>query len=117
MNKLLIFLLTLTWLFAGPAKAHTYWWVASYYGAYFHGRTTANGETYNMWADTCAHKSLRFGTRLRLTNPHTGKVAVCRINDRGPYIAGRTLDVSKGVAQKLGMLSAGVVTLKVEVLQ
>ena len=77
----------------------------SYYAHYFHGRTTANGETFNMWANTAAHKTLPFGTRLRVC--YQGCVDV-RINDRGPYIYGRDLDVSYGVASRIGLLGPGV---------
>ena len=77
----------------------------SYYAHYFHGRTTANGETFNMWANTAAHKTLPFGTRLRVC--YSGCVDV-RINDRGPFIAGRHLDLSYGAASRIGLLGPGV---------
>jgi len=87
---------------------------ASWYGPRFHGRITANGEIYNQMAYTAAHKSLPFGTLLRITNPINNKSLIVRINDRGPYIPGRQLDLSKGAAQKLGVLFSGVKKLKVE---
>ena len=77
----------------------------SYYAHYFHGRTTANGETFNMWANTAAHKTLPFGTRLRVC--YSAYVDV-RINDRGPFIAGRHLDISYGAASRIGLLGPGV---------
>lgn len=79
--------------------------LTSYYAHYFHGRTTANGETFNMYGNTAAHKTLPFGTRLRVC--YKGCVDV-RINDRGPYIGERELDLSYGAAQHIGLLGPGV---------
>ena len=79
--------------------------LASWYGPYFHGRTTANGESYNMYGFTAAHKTLPFGTQLRVC--YNGCVDV-RINDRGPYIGGRQLDLSQGAAAQIGLLDVGV---------
>jgi peptidoglycan lytic transglycosylase len=87
---------------------------ASWYGPRFHGRLTANGEIYDQMGYTAAHKSLPFGTLLKLTNPKTNKSVVVRINDRGPYIPGRKIDLSKKVAMELGAFTNGVVKLKVE---
>jgi peptidoglycan lytic transglycosylase len=87
---------------------------ASWYGPKFHGKTTANGEHFDQMAFTAAHKKLKFGTLLRITNPKNDKSVVVRINDRGPYIPGRQLDLSKAAAQELGMIKKGVVKLKVE---
>jgi rare lipoprotein A (peptidoglycan hydrolase) len=87
---------------------------ASWYGPRFHGKVTANGEIYNQMALTAAHKSLPFGTLLQITNPKNGKSLIVRINDRGPYVDGRDLDLSKGTAKSLGILHKGVVRLKVE---
>jgi len=87
---------------------------ASWYGPKFHGKQTANGEVYNQMAFTAAHKSLKFGTLLKLTNIKNGKSVIVRINDRGPYIKGREIDLSKGAAIALGILKKGVVKLKVE---
>lgn len=87
---------------------------ASWYGPRFHGRLTANGEIYDQSAFTAAHKSLKFGTLLRITNPRTNKSIVVRINDRGPYIPGRQLDLSKAAAEELGVIYGGVKKLKVE---
>lgn len=69
--------------------------VASWYGPGFHGRLTANGERYNMHALTAAHKTLPFGTEVKVTNVKNGKSVVVRINDRGPFTKGRTIDLSK----------------------
>lgn len=87
---------------------------ASWYGPNFHGKMTANGEIYDQMAFTAAHKQLSFGTLLKVTNPKNGRSVIVRINDRGPYIKGRDLDLSKGAAIELGMLRKGVARLKIE---
>ena len=87
---------------------------ASWYGPRFHGRLTANGEIYDQNAFTAAHKSLRFGTLLRITNPRTNKSLIVRINDRGPYIPGRQIDLSKAAAEELDVIGSGVKKLKIE---
>lgn len=87
---------------------------ASWYGPGFHGRKTANGELYDQMSYTAAHKSLKFGTLLKITNLRNNKSVVVRINDRGPYVQGRDLDLSKASALALGMVKRGVVRIKVE---
>jgi rare lipoprotein A len=87
---------------------------ASWYGPKFHGKVTANGEIYDQMALTAAHKSLKFGTLLKVTNPKNGKSVIVRINDRGPYIGDRELDLSKGAATKLGLIERGVARVKIE---
>jgi rare lipoprotein A len=87
---------------------------ASWYGPKFHGKFTANGEVYDQMALTAAHKSLSFGTLLKITNPKNGKSVIVRINDRGPYIEGRELDLSKGAAIELGIMEKGVARVKVQ---
>lgn len=87
---------------------------ASWYGPGFHGRKTANGEVYDQNSFTAAHKSLKFGTLLKITNLKNNKSVVIRINDRGPYIHGRDLDLSKAAAIELGMVKKGVAKIKVE---
>jgi len=87
---------------------------ASWYGPRFHGRLTANGEIYDQMGLTAAHKSFPFGTLLKLTNPSTKTSVIVRINDRGPYIPGRQIDLSKKVAMILGVYKKGVAKLKVE---
>ena len=84
---------------------------ASWYGPGFHGKRTANGERFNTHALTAAHKTLPFGTQLRVTNERTGRSVVVRINDRGPYARGRVIDLSKAAADAVGILSVGTVTL------
>jgi len=88
--------------------------IASWYGPKFHGKQTANTEKYNQMALTAAHKTLPFGTMLRVTNPQNGKQVIVRINDRGPYIKGRDLDLSKGAALQLGMIEKGVIKVEIE---
>ena len=90
--------------------------VASYYADKFHGRKTANGEIFDMYALTAAHKSLPFNTMVKVTNLDNGKSVVVRINDRGPFVAGREIDVSKAAASKLGMLSEGVARVSLQIL-
>ncbi|QTD45957.1 septal ring lytic transglycosylase RlpA family protein [Ottowia testudinis] len=81
--------------------------VASWYGPGFHGRRTANGEKFDMHELTAAHKTLPFGTRVLVHNPRTGKEVVVRINDRGPFIKGRVIDLSKAAAKALGFNARG----------
>lgn len=89
---------------------------ASWYGKKYHGRTTASGERYNMYAMTAAHKTLPFGTRVKVTDLATGRTVVVTINDRGPFIKGRIIDLSKKAAQKLGMLEKGTAKVRLKVL-
>ena len=84
--------------------------LASWYGPYFHGRLTANGETYNMHGITAAHKTLPFNTKLRVC--YEGCVDV-RINDRGPYIGQRELDLSYGAAKAIGLIDPGAATVEI----
>jgi rare lipoprotein A len=84
---------------------------ASWYGPGFHGKRTANGERFNTNALTAAHKTLPFGTQVRVKNERTGKSVVVRINDRGPYAHGRVIDLSKAAAAAVGISGVGQVTL------
>ncbi len=86
---------------------------ASYYAS---GEVTANGEAFNPMGMTAAHRRMKFGTFLRVENEESGKSVIVRINDRGPYVDGRSLDLSLGAAKKLGMVEKGVATVKVTVL-
>ncbi len=88
---------------------------ASWYGQYFHGRQTACGERYNMHAMTAAHLTLPFHTYVRVTNLKNGKSVVVKINDRGPYVDGRVIDLSRGAANKIDMLNSGVAKVKIVV--
>ncbi len=85
--------------------------VASWYGPGFHGKRTASGETFNTNDLTAAHKTLPFGTQIRVTNERTGKSVVVRINDRGPYAHERVIDLSKAAAEAVGISGVGQVNL------
>lgn len=87
---------------------------ASWYGPGFHGRTTASGERFNQNAMTCAHRTARFGTMLRVTDLRTGKTITCRVNDRGPFTGGRVIDLSKAAATRLGMIRRGTAKVRVQ---
>ena len=89
--------------------------VASYYADKFHGRTTSNGEKFDMYALTAAHKTLPFNTKVIVTNLSNGKKVTVRINDRGPFIAGREIDLSKAAAEQLGMIKSGTAKVKITV--
>ncbi|MGE4408400.1 septal ring lytic transglycosylase RlpA family protein [Pseudomonas sp.] len=89
---------------------------ASYYARMHHGKRTANGETHDQNALVAAHRSLPFGTRVRVTNLNNGKQVVVRINDRGPFRRGRIIDLSRAAAIELDMLNAGVVRVRIETL-
>lgn len=90
---------------------------ASWYGGQFHGRTTANGEQFDMNGLTAAHRSLPFGSRVRVTNEATEDSVVVRINDRGPYAGSRIIDLSRAAAKKVRLIGPGVAPVKLEVLQ
>ena len=91
--------------------AETY---ASYYGEAFNGRPTSSGEIFDMNAYTAAHKTLPFGTFLEVTNLENGKKVVVRVNDRGPFVANRELDLSKAAAESLGMISRGITRVSIK---
>ncbi|RME35133.1 MAG: septal ring lytic transglycosylase RlpA family protein, partial [Deltaproteobacteria bacterium] len=80
---------------------------ASWYGPKFHGRKTSNGETFDMYALTAAHKTLPLGVSVRVTNLRNGRQVVVRVNDRGPFVAGRIIDLSYAAAKELDMIEAG----------
>jgi rare lipoprotein A len=90
--------------------------IASWYGPKYHGRQTASGETFDQMAMTAAHKKLKFNTKVRVVDKDTGNSVTVRINDRGPFVAGRIIDLSKGAASKLGILEKGLANVKLEVL-
>ena len=87
--------------------------VASYYGKEHAGRRTASGERFNPGAMTAAHRTLRFGTKVRVTDTRNGRSVVVRINDRGPFVKGRSIDLSSGAARVIGMGGAAQVKLTV----
>jgi rare lipoprotein A len=90
--------------------------MASWYGRKFHGRLTANGERYNMYGRTAAHKTLPFNTYLRVTNLRNGRQTVVRINDRGPFVRGRIIDLTYTSAKELRLAEEGVVPVRIEAL-
>jgi len=89
---------------------------ASWYGPGFYGNRTASGEVLRPGTYTAAHRSLPFGTRVRVTNLNNGRSAVVRINDRGPFTGGRIIDLAHGAASDLGVTASGVATVRLEVL-
>lgn len=102
----------------GPdGKSHELTGMASWYGERFHGRQTASGELYDMYAMTAAHKTLPFGTMVRVTDIETRKTVIVRITDRGPFTKGRVIDLSYAAAGELDMIQAGVVRVRVDIVQ
>lgn len=97
-------------------QSRVYYGSASWYGPGFHGRRTANGERFDKNRSTLASRHLPFGTLVRVTCLKTGKSATARVNDRGPFVHGRIVDCSEGLAKKIGLKSLGVSRVKVEVL-
>lgn len=91
--------------------------LASYYGKKYHGRKTASGEIFNMNKMTAAHRSLPFFTKLKVTNLKNNQSVIVKVNDRGPFIEGRIIDLSYAAAKRIGMLRDGVVKVKIEAVQ
>lgn len=90
---------------------------ASWYGGEFHGRRTAGGTRFNAHHLTAAHRSLRFGSKVRVTDLRSGRSVVVRITDRGPYVRGRGIDLSYAAASRLGMLHRGVARVRIELIR
>lgn len=90
--------------------------IASYYHDSLHGNKTASGKVYNKNALSAAHKTLPLGTRVRVTNPNTGRSVDLEVNDRGPFIKGRIIDLSRRAATELGMIKKGVTGVQVKIL-
>jgi rare lipoprotein A len=91
--------------------------IASYYGKKFHKERTANGEIFNMYKVSAAHKSYPLGTKVRVTNLENGKSLKLVINDRGPFVSGRIIDLSYKAARKLGFVNQGTVKVRIDVLR
>jgi rare lipoprotein A len=91
--------------------------IASWYGPGFDGNLTANGEIYDMNGISAAHKTLPFGTVVRVVDLETGRSIVVRINDRGPFVEGRIIDLSKGAAEKLGMIERGIISVGLRIVR
>ncbi len=117
MKKAFVFILIVTLVFpvfAGKTmlKENA---VASYYGAQYDGRPTSSGEIFDMYAMTAAHKTLPFGTMLEVTNLDNGNSVIVRVNDRGPFVKDREIDVSQGAAEKLGMITSGTARVSIAI--
>jgi rare lipoprotein A len=91
--------------------------LASWYGEFHHGQSTASGEIFDMTQFTAAHRTLPLGTRLRVMNLENGRIVRVRVNDRGPYIPGRVLDLSHGAARALDMVERGVVSVRFDIIE
>ncbi len=106
-----------------PLKKDTKWigytqsGKASYYASKFHNRKTASGERYNQFSNTAAHKKLPFGTKVKVTNVKNGKSVTVKINDRGPFVRGRIIDLSRSAFKRIANLDSGVINVKIEVVQ
>lgn len=87
---------------------------ASFYATKFGGRRTANGEKLHHDSMTCAHRTFPFGTRLRVKNPANGREVIVRVNDRGPFVRGRIVDLSRAAARKLGIIAQGIAMVEIE---
>ena len=119
MKRFIFLLAVIFFLGAGRLFASLYKTgvTASYYAEDFHGKKTSNGERFNMNALTCAHKSLPFNTILKVTNLANGKSVEVRVNDRGPFVLNREIDLSKAAAVKLGMIGSGTTKVKLEIVK
>jgi len=91
--------------------------VASYYGKAFHGRKTSSGEIFNMWAMTAAHKTIPLQSLVRVTNLENQKSVIVRINDHGPHMKGRVIDLSRGAAARIDMIKSGTARVRIEIVQ
>ena len=98
------------------APGESFTGLASWYGARFHGRLTASGSRYDMTALTAAHRSLAFGTKLRVTHLANQRSVVVVVNDRGPFIKGRVIDLSRAAAERLGFIESGLAEVRVDIL-
>lgn len=114
-NKLLLalFLLTALYLYADSSQTG----YASWYGGKFQGRKTANGEIFDTYKYTAAHKTLPFDTVLSVKNLETGKSVVVRINDRGPFVKNRIIDLSYAAAKDIGMIKTGTARVRIEIIE
>lgn len=114
--KQVFFLLAtiVTFAFSAPAQAQQTHGKATFYGNRAHGQRTSDGSRYHKDSLTCAHRTLPFGTLLKVTNKVNGKEVIVKVTDRGPYGPGRVVDLSRAAARELGMLSMGVAPVVVE---
>ncbi|WP_193367590.1 septal ring lytic transglycosylase RlpA family protein [Pelagibius marinus] len=100
----------------GETVVESYVGLASWYGPGFHGRRTASGKRFDMAALTAAHRSLPFGSRVRVTNLANGRSVIVRINDRGPYVKPRIIDLSRAAARELDFLEDGITRVRIDLL-
>jgi peptidoglycan lytic transglycosylase len=107
-------------LFSSCASYHTYpeteYIIASWYGTEFHGKPTSSGEPFDMYAYTCAHREYPFGTMLKVTHISNGRSVNCMINDRGPFVSGRDIDLSYAAAKEIDILKTGTAQVMIEYL-
>ncbi|OGW40332.1 MAG: hypothetical protein A2Y97_10400 [Nitrospirae bacterium RBG_13_39_12] len=113
---LLLFLLASCATFSYEKYPEHDYAVASWYGSDFQGKPTSSGEIFNMYALTCAHKEYPFGTRLKVTNISNKKSVSCLVNDRGPFVEGRDIDLSYAAAKEIGLIGHGVCDVTIEYL-
>ncbi|UPK70393.1 septal ring lytic transglycosylase RlpA family protein [Chitinophaga filiformis] len=113
-NPLLLVLLCSLICFSSCSRKITENGKASYYADKFEGRKTASGETYRKNGLTAAHRTLPFGTKVKVLNISNGKSVTVRINDRGPFSQGRVIDLSKKAAKRIGMLTTGVAVVEIK---
>ncbi len=117
-SGILIFVLNLCFISGcSSSELEQFEGVASYYSSSLDGNKTASGEIYEHWGLSAAHKKLAFGTRLRVTNKANNYQVVVVVNDRGPYVEDKIIDLSGGAAKKLDMLDSGVANVLVEILE
>lgn len=98
-------------------SAHQLEGICSYYGPKFHGKRTASGEKFDMYQLTAAHKTLPFATRIKVINLDNGKSVIVKINDRGPFVKGRILDLSYAAAKKIDMINQGTARIRIDVME
>ena len=99
-----------------PATLQSISGKASWYGGKFHGRPTASGEKFDKNGLTAAHRTLPFGTKVRVTNRANGRTVIVRVNDRGPFIHSRIIDLSRAAADRIGMITRGTAPVSLEIL-
>jgi rare lipoprotein A len=121
MRRYIVFIITIFFFMSSSCASARYetatkqcYAVASWYGPDFHGKPTASGEIYDMNAFTCAHREYPFGTKLKITYLSNDKTTSCLVNDRGPFIDGRDIDLSYAVAKDLGLILAGTGAVRIE---
>jgi len=117
MKRLLVLISTLFLLSSAPALSNSINTTTVVTSWYQHGKKTASGQRFDPNGLSAAHRTLPFGTKLRLTNPNNGRSIIVTVNDRGPFIRGTGLDVSRGAAQQLGFIRQGKTRLQMQVLK